>query len=334
MLYVDFSTFLNILRKLIQDGRLPPAYFLPNYNVFDQFFQTVKKREYCFESSFQKFSTNINSIADFYNSWHYRLIRVPKQCTKPKVFFWITSWDFIWDLDSGNYLKTETLVEEVQSIVLDRWIGISRRTTFLLNLWNSQRAKFPVRAIKLDFSHFKTIQNFKLAHWRLDEEMLPVALEKHLVLLQSSSIHKPNSYQLRFKKILEGRMKKLIIIEPSCIKTKLLFETLTEKKSWELLLGEPSRGWISRRIIRLFIFWLLWLIQFLVQGNKCIARRWSNVLRVKKCQLIARWTKCSQQFWTTKGLTLGKNPKLLWILVFLVLNVSDEWNVSQPIYTD
>ena len=41
-----------------------------------------------------------NSTTDFY-SWHYRLIRAPKQSNKPEVFFWITVWKFetsLWDL--------------------------------------------------------------------------------------------------------------------------------------------------------------------------------------------------------------------------------------------
>ena len=70
-----------------QDSRLAPAYFLPNYRAFDQFLQTVRKREYCFQSSFQRFSTNINSLTDFYKSWRYRVIRAPEQSTKSEAFF-------------------------------------------------------------------------------------------------------------------------------------------------------------------------------------------------------------------------------------------------------
>ena len=70
-----------------QDGRLAPAYFSTKYKNVNQFLQTVEKRQYCFESSFQRISTNINSTTDFYNSWHYRLIRPRKQSNKPEVFF-------------------------------------------------------------------------------------------------------------------------------------------------------------------------------------------------------------------------------------------------------
>ena len=41
--------------ELKQDGRLAPAYFSPNHKIFDQLLQTVKKRQYHFESSFQRY---------------------------------------------------------------------------------------------------------------------------------------------------------------------------------------------------------------------------------------------------------------------------------------
>ena len=92
-----------------QDGRLEPAYFSPTYKVFYQRLQTVEKREYCFESSFQRFSGNISSTTDFYNAWHYRLTRPLKQNNKPEIKIWITFWKLetiLWDHDSGNPTST------------------------------------------------------------------------------------------------------------------------------------------------------------------------------------------------------------------------------------
>ena len=37
------SPFGPVLMNFIQDGRLAPAYFSPNYKYFDQLLQTVKK---------------------------------------------------------------------------------------------------------------------------------------------------------------------------------------------------------------------------------------------------------------------------------------------------
>ena len=42
---VGFPSSTNkLFEKLQQDGRLAPAYFLPNYKYFDQFLQTVKNK--------------------------------------------------------------------------------------------------------------------------------------------------------------------------------------------------------------------------------------------------------------------------------------------------
>ena len=60
-----FKKVGNFGLKKKQDGRLAPAYFSPNYKYFDQLLQTVKNKNYCFEFSFQRFFTNINSTTDF-----------------------------------------------------------------------------------------------------------------------------------------------------------------------------------------------------------------------------------------------------------------------------
>ena len=46
-----------------------------------------RTREECIESSFQKSSTNINSITDFFSFPYYQFIRAPKESTKLEVFF-------------------------------------------------------------------------------------------------------------------------------------------------------------------------------------------------------------------------------------------------------
>ena len=92
-------------------------------------------------------------------------------------------------------LSTETLIEQVQSVVLE---------TDELELQNYSHALagfgvlslFPLREIKLEVSHFETIQNLQLPDWRPDVEMQPVAVEK-LVLIQRSIIHKQNFWQFR-----------------------------------------------------------------------------------------------------------------------------------------
>ena len=47
-----------------QDGRLAPAYFLPNYKYFDQFLQTVKNKTTVLILVFKEF-LQINSTTDF-----------------------------------------------------------------------------------------------------------------------------------------------------------------------------------------------------------------------------------------------------------------------------
>ena len=59
------STIFYPPREQKQDDWLAPAYFLLNYNLFDQLLQTVEKSENCFESSFQKFPKHINFTTDF-----------------------------------------------------------------------------------------------------------------------------------------------------------------------------------------------------------------------------------------------------------------------------
>ena len=55
------TTIFNLISK--QDGSLAPAYFSPNYKYFDHFLQSVKNN--CFDISFERVFTNINSTTDF-----------------------------------------------------------------------------------------------------------------------------------------------------------------------------------------------------------------------------------------------------------------------------
>ena len=63
------STFVskaNNAENVQQDGRLAPAYFLPNDKFFDELLQKVKNETYVLKSVFKVFfTTNINSTADF-----------------------------------------------------------------------------------------------------------------------------------------------------------------------------------------------------------------------------------------------------------------------------
>ena len=99
------SLFLDDVK---QDDRLTPAYFSPNYKIFDQILHIIRKiREYFFASSLQRFSTNINSTTNI-NSWHYRLTRNLEQNSETDVIFWIT-WKLetiFWDHDIGNTAST------------------------------------------------------------------------------------------------------------------------------------------------------------------------------------------------------------------------------------
>ena len=71
------------------------------------------------------------------------------------------------------------MLEELQSVFLEKLVGISRKTTSKSKIWNSQPIEFPQRAMKVNFSHLKTLKKFKLVEYYPDEEMLPVALRKH-----------------------------------------------------------------------------------------------------------------------------------------------------------
>ena len=62
----------------------------------------------------------------------------------------------------SNLMHTETLVEEVKSVVLKTSVGISRKTTYTRKFLKTQPTMFPLRANKFKVSRFKTIQNLKL----------------------------------------------------------------------------------------------------------------------------------------------------------------------------
>ena len=51
----------TVLKFFRQESRLAPACFAPKYHVFHQSCHTFKKREVCFESSFQRSPTHITS---------------------------------------------------------------------------------------------------------------------------------------------------------------------------------------------------------------------------------------------------------------------------------
>ena len=88
--------------------RLAPAYFLRNSQDFNKILQTVIKREHCFKSSFQRFSSNINSSTDFCNSLHNQLTRPPKQ-TK------VLNTKYFFESPSENLkLSCEILIVEIQ----------------------------------------------------------------------------------------------------------------------------------------------------------------------------------------------------------------------------
>ena len=53
------------MKKNALETRRLASNFSSNYKIFDQLFQTVKERKYCFEHSFQKFFANINYTTDF-----------------------------------------------------------------------------------------------------------------------------------------------------------------------------------------------------------------------------------------------------------------------------
>ena len=66
---------------LVNKIKLPASagiFFAQLQNFWSTFENNIKSREWCFQSSFQTFSTNIDSSTDFCLSWHYRVIRAPK----------------------------------------------------------------------------------------------------------------------------------------------------------------------------------------------------------------------------------------------------------------
>ena len=218
-------------------------------------------------------------------------------------------------------------MEEVQSAILARWVGILRRTTCICKFWNSQPTKIPLRTIKLEVSIFETIQNLKLDDWRLMKKCSR-QLWKNLVLIQrASSIYiifgnlRLSNFQRK-----DGKRKDGYII--NFYKNKIVDWHLDGRNPDSYF--EGNRVWISRRI-RPKNFCLVWPIKFLLQGIKCIVWQSCNFLQVYKCRLIPRWTKCSQQFWRTKGLNLRKIRKLLYFRAFSVHKLFDVRKVSQNI---
>ena len=74
-----------------------------------------------FESSFRRFSANINSTIDFCNSWHYLFTRAPKQLQSPSYFSELAS-------EKLN-IALEILIVEIHPVLLKKnslTIGKSR----------------------------------------------------------------------------------------------------------------------------------------------------------------------------------------------------------------
>ena len=93
------------------------------------FCEQPEKEGYCSELFFQRFSTDNNSTACCYSSWHYRFIRPSKQSTKLEVFSGTTPWK-IWGkplkiallqkLSLWGYECRENVSEFVQPVTLKR----------------------------------------------------------------------------------------------------------------------------------------------------------------------------------------------------------------------
>ena len=103
-----------------EDRRLVPAYFPPDYNILLPTFENIEKNltrrvlHPVFKDFHEKLSTLLHCI-----SCHYQRIRVPKQSTKPAIFFWIFFWTQItiyWDLDSGKLVGSfGEILEKIHS---------------------------------------------------------------------------------------------------------------------------------------------------------------------------------------------------------------------------
>ena len=75
-------------KKPKQDGRLAPAYFLPNYNYFDQLLQTVKNRTTVLILVFKEFlQTSIPPLISVISAERYHDFPLEKFCLiVPKKF--------------------------------------------------------------------------------------------------------------------------------------------------------------------------------------------------------------------------------------------------------
>ena len=152
-------------------------------------------------------------------------------------------------------MSIETLEEEVQSVVLARWVGILRTTTCICKFWKSQPTMFPLRAKKTWSFIF---QNYSKNKSCLVGKMQLLAPEK--MLIQRSTIHIHKFWQFRDNKFPRKderrRYGKWIILYKSTIVCSDL-----DGKNLDRCF-EGSRVWISRRIRPLPNFWLVWTMKF------------------------------------------------------------------------
>ena len=81
-----------------QHGRLAPATSIGTF--FINFCQQLKN---CFESSFQRFSTNINSTTDSYNSWLIVSLGLRSKILNPRYFLKHAFWRKSLTINKNHY---------------------------------------------------------------------------------------------------------------------------------------------------------------------------------------------------------------------------------------
>ena len=107
--------FNNILMISIPTKTRRPAsicIFLAQLKFSTNLCIQLKNEKTALSLVFKGFSTHINSTTDFYNSWHYRITRPPKQSCNPEVLFWIPF--------SKMKISCEILIVEIQTVFLEK----------------------------------------------------------------------------------------------------------------------------------------------------------------------------------------------------------------------
>ena len=190
-------------------------------------------------------------------------------------------------------VSAETLVEDVQSVVLETDELESQEPHAFAIFSNSQEFMLPLRAIEFNVSHFKTNKNIKTSSTRLDE-MQSVALEKLNFQHEASFITFYHVHSLwQFSSVMffdEGMKKEDIDIESSC--TIRIAWLRPWRKNYSCFEGD--RVWKSRWIRPIFRSWLVWPIRFPLEVTNCFVEQSSSFLPTEKFLLIPWWTKCSQ----------------------------------------